>query len=74
MDKQGRYGITLPDPNEPGRFRVVGDPLTYEEALAYVQEYYGADAAGRVCLITRYRGQKELEPDDESGLRDPEKG
>ena len=47
----GKFEITLPDPDRPGEFRVIGDPLTHEEALAYVQEYYGADEQGRVSLL-----------------------
>lgn len=46
---QKMYEISLPD--RPGEFRIVGDPLSREEALAYVQEYYGADDDGRVSLI-----------------------
>ena len=49
--EEKKFEITLPDPDRPGEFRVVGDPLTQEEALAYVQEFYGADAEGRVSLI-----------------------
>lgn len=51
MSEERKYEITLPDPDCPGRWRVIGDPLTQEEALAYVQEYYGADENGCVRLI-----------------------
>lgn len=51
MSKEEMYEIHLPDPDRPGQFRVVSAPLTQEDALAYVQEYYGADENGCVRLI-----------------------
>jgi hypothetical protein len=53
-----KYEVVLPDATHPGTFRVVSDPLTKEEALAYVQEYYGADSEGRVFLITPISGSE----------------
>ena len=61
MNREEKYEISLPDPDFPGKFRPIGEPMIKEEALAYVQEFYGADADGRVSLINRL-------PDD---LQDP---
>lgn len=60
MNSEEKYEISLPDPDVPGKFRPIGEPMIKEEALAYVQEFYGADADGRVNLINRL-------PDDLQG-------
>jgi len=65
MDKEkkpDKYEVTLPNPDRPGCF-THSDPLTKEESLAFVQEYYGADENGNVCLITPLPGDEE-EGDD----------
>jgi len=77
MDDEDKYEITLPDPDRPGQWRVMSEPLIREEALAYVQEYYGADKDGRVSLINKLPGNeidRVEELRDESGLREAEKG
>lgn len=64
MNNNAKYEITVPDPDRPGQWRVISDPLTREEALAYVQEYYGADANGCVSLIN-LRPSTEDDKEDE---------
>ncbi len=51
-------------PNKDGKWDEVGSYDTYEEALEYVQTYYGADKQGRVKLISEVVTEEE-DLDDE---------
>lgn len=63
--EQRKFEITLPDPERPGEYKSISEPLLYEEALAFVQETYGADEEGRVCLINPLPDDVEKKSDEE---------
>lgn len=62
-DDQGKYEVSLPDPNRPGLFEPVPDrALSQEQALKIARDVWGADENGWIRIVNRL---PEEEPCDD---------
>lgn len=50
MTTKTLYEITFPDPDRPGEWKVIGEPMPREDAIAYLKQVYGIED-GLVTLL-----------------------